>query len=105
MTYTDPTATPYDRDDIVEADDLARPSPEPASFEGDVHEEVVAVQPDAGVETPRSVRAALREDARRGLDWADMKVKSARERIREKPEKALLYGLGLGLIVGLYLRR
>lgn len=105
MTYTDTTTTPYDRDDIVRSDDLPRPSPERASFQGDQFEEDVAIQPNESSGRTRSIRAALREDARKGLDWADLKVESARERIREKPAKALLYGVGLGLIVGLYLRR
>lgn len=52
-----------------------------------------------------SLRQSVREDLRKGRAWADGRVGAAREHIRQAPTRALAYGLGAGLIVGLMLRR
>ncbi|HEV7352839.1 MAG TPA: hypothetical protein VGN74_06915 [Brevundimonas sp.] len=52
-----------------------------------------------------SLRQSVREDLRKGRAWADGRVQATREHIREAPTRALAYGLGAGLIVGLMLRR
>jgi hypothetical protein len=98
---TDTSTTLYDRDDIVPAGDL--PSPPAGGRAGDVYGEDVAVDPDTG---PRaSLRQTVREDLRKGFHWADGQVEATRERIRQEPTKALLYGVVGGLVLGLLLRR
>lgn len=69
--------------------------------------EVEAEVPDRDAASPseRSLRAAVRKDLREGLSWADGRVEAARGHIRQAPTRALAYGLGAGLLVGLMLRR
>lgn len=51
------------------------------------------------------LRQAVRSDLQTGRDWARDQAFSARTRIEEKPLKATTYALGLGVLIGLLLRR
>ncbi|WP_428149718.1 glycine zipper domain-containing protein [Brevundimonas sp.] len=51
------------------------------------------------------VRQALRSDLETGRDWARERAFLARTKIEDKPLKATAYALGVGLLIGLLLRR
>lgn len=51
------------------------------------------------------LREAVRSDIETGRDWARERAFLARTRIEEKPLKATAYALGVGLLIGLLLRR
>jgi ElaB/YqjD/DUF883 family membrane-anchored ribosome-binding protein len=55
--------------------------------------------------SPRRLRVAVREDAMEARVWADRRVKSARDAIRDEPLRATLYALGIGVIIGLLAAR
>lgn len=101
---TDATSPTYDRDDVVPLAD--GPLGETATLAGPAFDPGGEGLDEAPTSSePRSLRTAVREDLRKGLYWADGRVGAAREHIRQAPTRALAYGLGAGLIVGLMLRR
>lgn len=51
------------------------------------------------------LRQAVRSDLETGRDWARERAFLARNKIEEKPLKAALYALGLGVLIGVLLRR
>ena len=51
------------------------------------------------------LRRALRNDIDAGRGWAGDRAALARRRIEEEPLKASLYALGLGVVIGILLRR
>lgn len=51
------------------------------------------------------LRQAVRSDAAAGREWAQERASQARARIEEEPLKATLYALGVGVLIGLLLRR
>lgn len=51
------------------------------------------------------LRQAVRADIETGRDWARDRAVHARSRIEEKPLKTTIYALGVGVLVGLLLRR
>ena len=51
------------------------------------------------------LRQAVRSDLETGRDWAKERAFLARTRIEEKPLKATIYALGLGVLIGVLLRR
>lgn len=51
------------------------------------------------------LRRAVRSDLESGRDWARERADLARARIADRPMKATLYALGLGVLIGLLLRR
>ncbi len=51
------------------------------------------------------LRQAVRSDLETGRDWARERVGQARTRIVNKPVKASAYAPGLGVLIGLLLRR
>lgn len=61
----------------------------------------------AGDDAPRvtSVRQAVRDDAALVRDKVAGRVDSARDTIRDQPMKATLYALGVGVLLGMLLRR
>jgi ElaB/YqjD/DUF883 family membrane-anchored ribosome-binding protein len=81
-TFDAPSAT-LDR----QADDLLRAGREP---------EVRRVE---------SVRAAAREDLQASRAWARARADRVQGAIQEEPLRATLYALGLGVLIGLLLRR
>ena len=52
-----------------------------------------------------SVRQAVREDAAQVREWVNQRVAQARDGIREEPMRTTLYALGLGVLIGMLLRR
>lgn len=51
------------------------------------------------------LRRAVRSDLETGRDWARERALLARTRIEEAPLKTTAYALGLGVLIGLLLRR
>lgn len=51
------------------------------------------------------LRKAVKSDAEAGRDWAQHRAAEARARIEEEPLKAAVYALGIGVVIGLLLRR
>lgn len=101
---TDSTSPTYDRDDIVPlADGPLGETATPPAPAFDLDEDGPGEE-GAAIEA-RSLRATVREDLRRGRHWAGGRVEAARDHIRQAPTRALAYGLGAGVIVGLMLRR
>lgn len=101
---TDVTSPTYDRDDIVPLTD--GPMGEAATPPGPAFDlDSDGVEDSTEASTAGSLRSAVRQDLRKGLYWADGRVEAARDHIRQAPTRALAYGLGAGLIVGLMLRR
>ena len=52
-----------------------------------------------------SVRQAVREDAAQVRERVNQRVAQARDGIREEPMRTTLYALGLGVLIGMLLRR
>ena len=52
-----------------------------------------------------SVRQAVRDDLAQGRQWSGDRAERAREAITDKPLKATLYALGVGVLIGVLLRR
>ncbi|AQR62121.1 hypothetical protein BZG35_11050 [Brevundimonas sp. LM2] len=53
----------------------------------------------------QGLRQAVRNDVDAGRDWAREQAAVARGRIEEEPLKASLYALGIGVVIGILLRR
>lgn len=53
----------------------------------------------------QGLRQAVRSDIETGRDWARERAFLARTKIEEKPLKATVYALGVGVLIGLLLRR
>ncbi|MBU1347734.1 MAG: DUF883 C-terminal domain-containing protein [Alphaproteobacteria bacterium] len=51
------------------------------------------------------LRQAVRSDLATSRDWARERAELARSRIEDKPLKATTYALGVGVLIGLLLRR
>lgn len=63
---------------------------------------------DGGARRPRhvtSVRQAVREDVSRVRDRATQRTSEAMDAMRDAPLKTVLYAAGVGVIIGLLLRR
>lgn len=63
---------------------------------------------DAGARTfarEQGLREAVRSDIETGRDWARERAFVARTKIERKPLKATVYALGVGVLIGLLLRR
>ena len=95
MTETYTTAT--SPEDIV--DDLDRPSADLERQADRILEEGRSYRPVT------SVRAAVREDVSKGRDWLRQQSDRAKAKIEDKPMKATVYALGIGLIAGLLIAR
>jgi len=53
----------------------------------------------------QGLRDAVRSNIDSGRDWARRQAARARGRIEEEPLKATLYALGIGVLIGVLLRR
>ncbi len=51
------------------------------------------------------LRQAVRSDIETGRDWARQRAELAKSQIEEEPLKASLYALGIGVVIGILLRR
>ena len=54
---------------------------------------------------PLPLRQAIREDLGQGRDWADERARRARSVIQDEPVRAAAYAVGVGILIGLLLRR
>lgn len=68
-----------------------------------------ALNSDDGVDLTGAVGSGLRRavlsDLESGRDWAGERARMARSRIAGRPLEATLYALGIGVAIGLSLRR
>jgi ElaB/YqjD/DUF883 family membrane-anchored ribosome-binding protein len=97
MTETnlaDPTVEDIDDDDDLERRRLEREA-----------DRILADGEAISTGAPRPIRAALRDDATVGREWAAARAERARAVIAEEPMRATLYALGIGVVLGLLLRR
>jgi ElaB/YqjD/DUF883 family membrane-anchored ribosome-binding protein len=92
-TYT-PAASP---EDIT--DDLDRPSAKLEQQADRILAEGRSYRP------VNSVRQAVREDVAQGRDWLREQRDVAVAKIEDKPVKATLYALGVGVLIGLLISR
>ena len=53
----------------------------------------------------QGLRQAVRSDIGASRDWAREQAVAARGRIEDEPVKASLYALGIGVLIGILLRR
>lgn len=53
----------------------------------------------------QGLRDAVRSDVESGRGWARQQAARARGRIEEEPLNATLYALGIGVLIGVLLRR
>ncbi|WP_292069143.1 hypothetical protein [Brevundimonas sp. UBA7534] len=97
MTQT-PIA-PASPDDIVLEDDSLTHRLDVAA------DDVIAAGERRSFDRPESLRGAVKADATRLREGVEDGVVQARERIRQSPERATLYALGIGVILGMLLRR
>lgn len=51
------------------------------------------------------IRKAVRSDLNEGKQWAADRAEKTRDAIRDEPMKTALYAVGLGVLIGLLLRR
>lgn len=97
MTQT-PIA-PASPDDIVLEDDSLTHRLDVAA------DDVIAAGERRSFDRPESLHGAVKADATRLREGVEDGVVQARERIRQSPERATLYALGIGVILGMLLRR
>ncbi len=96
---SDPYAANTVADDIIDDLDTAGArlsakadrllDPEPKSFDHKVE----------------SVRQALKDDVEQGRVWARERAEMTRTAIQDEPIKAAAYAVGVGVLIGLLLRR
>ena len=53
----------------------------------------------------QGIRQSVRSDVQAGREWARENALAARARIEEEPLKATLYALGIGVLIGVLMRR
>ena len=58
-----------------------------------------------GSSRPASLRQAVREDLAEGRQWVQTRAERAQDAIRDEPIRTTLYALGVGLLIGLLIRR
>jgi ElaB/YqjD/DUF883 family membrane-anchored ribosome-binding protein len=54
---------------------------------------------------PEELRSAIREDLAHGREWAGKRAQQARSVIKEEPIRTAAYAVGVGILIGLLLRR
>jgi len=91
--------TSLNTEDIVDGLDTRRQTRDEAADRRMIEDEHKAFAREQGL------RQALMNDIEAGRDWATDRATRARTRIREKPLKASLYALGVGVLIGMVLRR
>lgn len=96
MTDANPT---LNAEDIVDEFDADR-----ATLD-DAGDRWMARGEDRAFARDQGLRQALRSDIDAGRDWARDRAALAKARIEEEPLKASLYALGLGVVIGILLRR
>lgn len=91
--------TPLNAEDIVDDIDEGRERLDQAGDRWMADAEAKSYARDAGL------RRAVRSDIESGRDWARQSAERARTRIEEEPLKASFYALGVGVLIGILLRR
>ena len=64
-----------------------------------------AILHGGAADRPESLRTAIREDLGQGRDWAGERARRAQSVIRDEPIRAAAYAVGIGILIGLLLRR
>jgi len=93
-TYSNPLSTDDILDDETESARLSREA-DALLAEGEAR--------NFGATT--SVREAVREDLAEGRQWARDRGQRVQDTIRDQPIATAVYAVGLGVIIGLLLRR
>ncbi|MBA4806837.1 MAG: hypothetical protein KKF33_20420 [Alphaproteobacteria bacterium] len=97
MTQT-PIAPPSPDDIVLEDKDLTQRLDRQA-------DEIIAAGEARNFEDSLSLRQAVREDAEMIRQKFSDRVATTRDGIRDRPMETTLYALGLGVIIGMLLRR
>ena len=92
-----PIAPPSPDDIVLEDDDITQRLEREA--------DALLAEEDRAFARVSSVRQAAREDAAQVREMMNQRVAQARGSIREEPMRATLYALGLGVLIGMLLRR
>jgi ElaB/YqjD/DUF883 family membrane-anchored ribosome-binding protein len=95
---TDPYGAPTTSDEILDEPETTRRLDQEASS-------ILAEAEDRTFGSTTSVRQAVREDLSHGKEWAQMRAEAARDAIVDQPMTSTLYALGIGVLIGLLLRR
>ena len=95
---TDPNPSPYPDDIIADDDDLTHR----LDAEGD---RLLLEGEQRAFAREKGLRQALRSDLDAGRGWARDRATLARTAIEDQPLKATLYALGVGVLIGILLRR
>jgi ElaB/YqjD/DUF883 family membrane-anchored ribosome-binding protein len=95
---TDPYGAPTSTDDILDEPETTRRLDREASA-------LLAEAEGKTFGSTTSVRQAVREDLTHGKEWAQMRAEAARDAIVDQPVASTLYALGIGVLIGLLLRR
>lgn len=95
MTDVNPT---LNAEDIVDDGDMTRT----LDAEGD---RLLVEGEQRAFAREQGLRQALRNDIETGRYWARDRATRARTAIEEQPMKATLYALGVGMLIGILLRR
>lgn len=96
---TDINPKSLDVEDIVDDADDQRARLDRAGDRWMADAEAKTFARDAGI------RETVRSDIATGRDWARERASMARTKIEDKPLKATVYALGVGVLIGLLLRR
>lgn len=64
-----------------------------------------AILQDGSLNRPEPLRRAIKDDLTHGREWAGERAQRAREVIQDEPVKAAAYAVGIGILIGLLLRR
>jgi ElaB/YqjD/DUF883 family membrane-anchored ribosome-binding protein len=93
-----PIAAPTPDDIVVEDDSLTQRLDRQA-------DDILSSGEDDSFAPTASVRQAVKDDAERVRQKVSDQIDDARDGIREEPMRTTLYALGIGVIIGLWLRR
>lgn len=64
-----------------------------------------AILEQRSFDQPESLRKAIRDDLTHGREWAGERAQHARMAIQDEPVKSAAYAVGIGILIGLLLRR
>ncbi|MCK6102972.1 MULTISPECIES: hypothetical protein [unclassified Brevundimonas] len=93
-----PIAAPTPDDIVIEDDSLNQRLDRQADA-------ILASGEDDSFAPTTSVRQAVKDDAERVRQMVSHQIDDARDGIRDEPIRTTLYALGVGVIIGMWLRR
>lgn len=64
-----------------------------------------AILQERSFDQPASLRKAIGDDLSHGREWASERAQRARTVIQDEPVKSAAYAVGIGILIGLLLRR